>query len=63
MTVYDPPSGWQFGFPKPYKPLPGETLADTLKRDGYPVGVLRMTDAAKYCRFWEHPEDKNEPNT
>lgn len=60
MTIYDPPSGWQFGFPKPYKPLPGETLAETLKRDGYPE---RMMDVAKYCRFWEHPEDKNESNT
>ncbi len=34
--IYDPPSGWQYGFPKEYKPLPGETLAATLLRDGYP---------------------------
>ncbi len=36
MIIYDPPSGWQYGFPKAYNPLPGETLADTLRRDGYP---------------------------
>lgn len=34
--IYDPPSGWMYGFPKPYKPLPGETLVQTLLRDGYP---------------------------
>lgn len=33
---YDPPSGWKYGFPKPYHPLPNESLEDTLLRDGYP---------------------------
>lgn len=36
MLLYDPPGGWRYGFPKPYRPLPGEELADTLLRDGYP---------------------------
>ena len=36
IIYYDPPSGWMYGFPKPYKPLPGEKLSDTLLRDGYP---------------------------
>jgi hypothetical protein len=36
--MYDPtPSGWQYGFPKEYKPYPAETIEETLKRDGYPV--------------------------
>ena len=35
-TFYDPPSGWKYGFPKPYNPLPGESITDTLLRDGYP---------------------------
>jgi hypothetical protein len=26
ITIYDPPSGWQYGFPLPYKPLEGETV-------------------------------------
>src|SRR5690606_41366969 len=26
QTLYDPPSGWRYGFPKAYQPLPGETL-------------------------------------
>ena len=37
MTVlYDPPSGWMYGFPKEYKPLENESLEETLIRDGYP---------------------------
>lgn len=38
--IYDPPSGWMFGFPKPYIPLKGESLEDTLRRDGYPEKML-----------------------
>ena len=48
-TFYDPPSGWRFGFPKPYKPLPGESIAATLIRDGYPAE--HATFAAEHCRF------------
>ena len=46
MTVlYDPPSGWMYGFPKPYKPLKDkdgidEDIAETLKRDGYPEFMM-----------------------
>lgn len=52
ITIYDPPSGWRYGFPKEYQPLPDETLAQTLLRDGYPQ---REIDAggAEYVRFWE----------
>lgn len=52
MTIYDPPSGWMYGFPKPYLPLPGESLADTLKRDGYPQRDLDQ-GMANHVRFWE----------
>lgn len=38
--LYDPPAGWLYGFPKPYKPLPGERIRDTLLRDGYPEKLL-----------------------
>ena len=34
--LYDPPAGWRYGFPKEYKPLEGETIEETLLRDGYP---------------------------
>lgn len=50
MTVlYDPPSGWRFGFPKPYSPLEDEALKDTLIRDGYPTKDAEF--GAKHCRF------------
>lgn len=48
--LYDPPSGWRYGFPKPYRPLEGETLEDTLLRDGYPQREID-NGGAKYCRF------------
>jgi hypothetical protein len=51
VTIYDPPSGWRYGFPKVYKPLPGESFRDTLFRDGYPEEDIEL--AEKYSRFWE----------
>lgn len=48
-VYYDPPSGWMYGFPRAYKPLPGESLRDTLKRDGYPEKLLDM--GCRHCRF------------
>jgi hypothetical protein len=50
-TMYDPPSGWLYGFPKPYKPLGNETVEQTLIRDGYPIKEAAW--ASRYCRFWE----------
>jgi hypothetical protein len=57
VTIYDPPSGWRYGFPKPYKPLPHETLNQTLLRDGYPQAEIDW-GAANYVRFWETDLDK-----
>lgn len=55
-TMYDPPSGWQFGFPKPYLPLtPGEPIEDTLRRDGYPESLMSV---ARYTRFWKQEIDE-----
>lgn len=48
--MYDPPSGWRYGFPRPYLPLPNETLEETLLRDGYPQEEINW-GGAKYCRF------------
>lgn len=55
MLMYDPPTGWMYGFPRPYKPLPGESLAETLVRDGYPVKDAAL--GAKHCRFIGHREE------
>ena len=49
-AIYDPPSGWKYGFPKIYAPLDGEALEDTLKRDGYPEKEIAW-GAANHCRF------------
>lgn len=57
---YDPPLGWRYGFPKPYRPLPGEKLEDTLIRDGYPSDMAK--DSTRMgCRFLsEAPEFSKE---
>lgn len=56
ITIYDPPSGWLYGFPKQYLPLKGELLEDTLMRDGYPQKEIDA-GMAKYVRFWDQPMD------
>ena len=48
--MYDPPAGHRYGFPRRYEPVAGETLEDTLVRDGYPEKEVAM--GAKHCRFW-----------
>ncbi|UYE95905.1 hypothetical protein KNLIENLN_00093 [Sinorhizobium phage NV1.1.1] len=50
-TVYDPPGGWRYGFPKPYEPKDGETIEQTLLRDGYPQREIEQ-GMARRCRFW-----------
>ena len=50
MILYDPPSGHRFGFPKEFKPLYNECLADTLRRDGYPEDLIKG-GMDRYCRF------------
>lgn len=57
-TLYDPPGGWRWGFPRPYDPLPGETLEQTLVRDGYPANAA--ADGAKHCRFWAAAGNDND---
>jgi hypothetical protein len=55
MKYYDPPEGWRWGFPKPYRPLPEETFEQTLTRDGYPARLMALATMA--TRFWETEED------
>jgi hypothetical protein len=55
VTIYDPPTGWRYGFPKQYRPREGEQLKDTLIRDGYPPEHAEW--AAKYCRMWHKEVD------
>ena len=55
QMIYDPPSGWRYGFPREYKPLPGETIEDTLRRDHYPEKEIEA-GMAKWVRFWEQED-------
>ncbi len=59
QMFYDPPAGWRYGFPKPYKPLPGELLDETLRRDGYPQFEINNR-GAYYVRFWESEVEDGE---
>lgn len=49
ILLYDPPSGWRYGFPKPYRPVEDEPLEQTLVRDGYPAKEAEF--GARHCRF------------
>lgn len=57
--MYDPPSGWKYGFPKPYRPKPDETTAQTLIRDGYPeqaIEAITRPDGSLYGIRFIHEE-------
>jgi len=52
-TIYDPPSGWKYGFPKaiPESVQSGEkTMRDWLLESGYPEEEIDF--ALKYGRRW-----------
>ena len=56
ITIYDPPSGWKYGFPRQYLPKLDETVEQTLIRDGYPKHMAETV--GKWTRFWDIPEDE-----
>lgn len=54
MLIIDPPSGWQYGFPKavPEDVLKSKRLLRLwLIEQGYPAEDLEM--AMKHSRYWE----------
>ena len=58
-VMVDPPSGWQYGFPKLYDPSKEEgTMYDWLVREGYPQSEIDKYDSQFYCRFWYPEEEK-----
>jgi len=55
MTIIDPPSGWQYGFPKP---IPEDRKKDSLVwlvEQGY--SLIDELGEHFYCRYWEQPDD------
>ena len=53
MRIIDPPSGWMYGFPKPFNPKEGQTTKDWLIENGYPEKTIDGYGDYFYCRFWE----------
>ena len=69
MLLYDPPSGWQYGFPKEYKPERDddgvtEHISKTLKRDGYPEAMMTGKKAynLEHIGFSGDPSELEELN-
>lgn len=50
MLLIDPPSGWKYGFPKPYDNPDNKPLEEWLLENGYPQKEIDNS-GAKYCRF------------
>lgn len=53
MIIIDPPSGWQYGFPKPFTKTEDQTLEEWLIEEGYPQKLIDE-GMAKHCRYWEN---------
>lgn len=62
ITIYDPPSGWKYGFPKkvPESVLNGKNgeFRQWLLDEGYPEKDIDF--ALKYGRQWQEKEKNNE---
>ena len=58
VTMIDPPSGWQYGFPKP---IPEDRKKDTIPwliEQGYPKELVDAHGEHFYCRYWEQSENQ-----
>jgi hypothetical protein len=56
VTIIDPPSGWQYGFPMP---IPDERKNDVkswLVEKGYPKPLIDSLGEHFYCRYWEEEQ-------
>jgi hypothetical protein len=49
--IIDPPSGWKYGFPKPYDKEENETSEEWFIRNGYPKELIDQ-GMLNYCRSW-----------
>lgn len=55
-TIIDPPSGWQYGFPKPIPEDRKKDVTTWLIEQGYPEILIKQFGEHFYCRYWEEPE-------
>lgn len=59
VTIIDPPSGWRYGFPKPYVDENGNKPSDMkqwLLDSGYPKFEIDSCGKHFHVRFWETKE-------
>lgn len=61
ILICDPPSGWQYGFPKacPRNIIGDEEFKNWLIRNGYPKKLVDQ-GLHKYTRWWEEEEQASE---
>jgi len=50
--VIDPPSGWKYGFPRPFDKRDDQTLGEWLVENGYPQSLIDQ-GMTRHCRYWE----------
>ena len=53
-TMIDPPSGWQYGFPK-VLPDGVTNVKKWLIEQGYPKKLIDELGDSFYCRYWGEP--------
>jgi len=54
MKVWiDPPSGWQFGFPKVWDPETDKDVMVWMVKEGYPQAEIDNLGKSFYFRSWE----------
>ncbi len=55
ITMVDVPSGWRYGFPRPYPGEdadPNENFEDWFRNRGYPDWLIKQ-GMLKYCRYFD----------
>ena len=57
MLLIDPPSGWKYGFPKPYDNPDNKPIGLWLIENGYPDKELNDDREPHWVRFIEHTEE------
>ncbi|MEO7692246.1 MAG: hypothetical protein ABIS51_23375 [Sphingomonas sp.] len=63
MRLIDPPSGWIYGFPKPFDPKQGQSTEVWLIDNGYPAHEVANWPGGVPCRIWraDAPDPEHAP--
>lgn len=57
VTIIDPPSGWQYGFPKPIPEERKKDVKSWLVEQGYPKPLIDSLGEYFSCRYWEEEQE------